>query len=229
MQKLLQRSVQLSSIDNTSLFIWESSFRSASQLAIFLNHTWRASRLPLDLLIPVSKIAHDMLSLPRLDNTTTSLVVSSEFCRITSPRSAAELVRISALALLRIVVVTTSGDSLYFATHEDGVARKLLAQVGDDFWKGYEKIQLWVLVIQTLMETGSSRLWFLDQVTRVMSLVPLQSWDALMLSLHQVVWIKNIAMQEMTLLKSEIQGYLSASQVMSRSAPEMNHWIKASQ
>jgi len=158
-----------------------------------------------------------------LENYTTFVSAERRVLQITSARSAAELVRISVLALLRTVIITTSGDKLYRKSHEKDLARKLLSEVGDEFWKGHEEIQLWVLVIQTLTETGSSRPWFLDQISRVMSL---QSWDYLMYSLHQVVWIENIALQEMALLKSELQRHLKATQSKSVAAPEMAGYNK---
>lgn len=185
-----------SSLDDTALAVIESALHSASQLATLLNHAWNANRLTLDLLIPVCSLTHEALSLPRM-------TVMTPVC------AAVELVRISVLALLSTVISTTSGDTLYCAANRRNHVRQMLTQCDAGVWAEWTELKLWVLIIQTLMEAGSARIWFLDKVMSTMSSLSLQSWDDLMSCLRQVVWVEKAAMPEMALLRGDIEERLA--------------------
>lgn len=172
--------------------------------------------MTLGLLIPVCTIAHDVLSLPSFTYDGPSAKRQGAMSQITPVCATAELVRISVLSLLSTVMTTTSGDSLYCATHRRGHVRQLLMQTDDGVWDECEELKLWVLVIQTLMEAGSARLWLLDQITHAMSLLLLRSWDDLMSCIRQVTWIEKAATQEMAQLKSDIEKCLTVGTYVTR-------------
>lgn len=165
--------------------------------------------MALDLLIPVCTVAHDVLALPRLTYGKTSTRRPEAMFQITPACAAAELIRISVLSMLSTVITTTSGDSLYCATRRKFPMQQLVTLTEEGVGIGWEELRLWVIVIQTLMETGSARLWCLDQITHAMSLLLLRSWDDLMCCIRQVIWIEKAAILEMAQLKSDIETRLT--------------------
>ena len=215
-QRLLasyQLSNSTSSLDETAILVIESALNSASQLATLLNHTWNANNsMTLDLLIPVCTLTHDVLSLPRMTNCIGPNERAQEaiLLRMTPGFAAvAELVRISVLALLSTVITTTSDDNLYCPAQRRSHVRQLLTQCDAKVWAGWAELKLWVLIIQTLMEAGSARLWFMDEIMNTMSCLSLQSWDDLMSCLRQVVWVEKAAIQEMAQLRCDIEERLA--------------------
>lgn len=199
-----------SSFDKTAIVVIDSALNSASQLATLLNHTWNANRITLDLLIPVCTLAHNVLSLPRMTNCIGPDERAQEaILQMTPICAAVELVRISVLALLSTVITTTSGDNLYCAAHRRSHVRQLLTQCEAKIWAGWAELKLWVLIIQTLMEAGSARLWFMDEIMNIMSCLSLQCWDDLMSCLRQVVWVEKAAIQEMAQLRCDIEARLT--------------------
>lgn len=212
-QRLLassQVSKMTSSLDEVGIVVIDSALNSASQLASLLNYAWNASRMNLDLLIPVCTLAHDVLSLPRMTNCIRPNERAQEaISRMTPVCAVVELVRMSVLALLSTVITTTSGDNLYCAAQRRSHVRQLLTQCGANVWAGWAELKLWVLIIQTLMEAGSARLWFVDEIMNTMSCLSLQSWDDLMYRLRQVVWVEKAAIPEMAQLKCDIETRLT--------------------
>ncbi|RYP06269.1 hypothetical protein DL764_003245 [Monosporascus ibericus] len=199
-----------SSLDETAIVVIDSALNSASQLATLLNHMWNANRMTLDLLIPLCTLAHNVLSLPRMTNYIGPNERKQEaMLRMTPVCAAVELVRISVLALLSNVITTTSGDNLYCAAHRRSHVRQLLMQCESKVWAGWAELKLWVLIIQILMEAGSARLWFMDEIMNIMSCLSLQSWDDLMSCLRQVVWVEKAAIQEVTQLRCDIEARLT--------------------
>jgi len=165
--------------------------------------------MTLDLLIPVCTIAHDVLALPRLTYGKPSTRRPEAMFQITPACAAAELIRISVLSMLSMVITTTSGDSSYCATRRKFPMQQLVTLTEEGVGIGWEELRLWVIVIQTLMETGSARLWCLDQITHAMSLLFLRSWNDLMCCIRQVIWIEKAAILEMAQLKSDIETRLT--------------------
>ncbi|KAI1035344.1 hypothetical protein LB504_006114 [Fusarium proliferatum] len=100
-------------------------------------------------------------------------------------------------------------DSAHLISRRNNSVKQLMAQLDDKFWKGKEELQLWVLVIQVCMGVGSSKPWYLDQITRTMSRIRLRSWEDLMNCLRKVVWIEKVSPLEMTHLRSDIGEWLS--------------------
>ncbi|GKT42518.1 uncharacterized protein ColSpa_02699 [Colletotrichum spaethianum] len=198
------------SLDETAIVTMDSALKSASQLATLLNDAWNANRMTLDLLIPVCRLAHDVLSLPRMAKCIgPSERAQQATLRMTPVGAAAELVRLSVLALLSTVITTTSGDDLYCAAHHSSHARQFLVQVDTRIWAGWAELKLWVLVIQTLMETGPVRPWLMDEIMKTMTCLSLHSWDGVVSCLHQVAWVERAAMQEMAQLKCDIEARLA--------------------
>ena len=203
-------------LDETALMVIDCALKSTRDLAALLNQVSRkdASPLTLDLLIPLCMIAHNVLSLPRFTTTFADYSLDSQrreaVLQGTPLCSAAELVRISALTLFSMVMSTTSADNLYCPLHRGETVRHLLVHAYDEAWIGREEWKLWVLVIQTLMETGSARPWFLGQIQDVMGSLSLRSWGDLILCLYQVAWFERAAMKEMIQLKSEIERRLTS-------------------
>ncbi|KAK1766362.1 hypothetical protein QBC33DRAFT_94613 [Phialemonium atrogriseum] len=199
-----------SSFDKTAIVVIDSALNSASQLATLLNHTWNTNRITLDLLIPICTLVHNVLSLPRMTNCIGLNERAQEaILQMTPVCAAVELVRISVLALLSTVITTTSGDNLYCAAHRRSHVRQLLTQCEAKVWAGWAELKLWVLIIQTLMEAGSARLWFMDEIMNIMSCLSLHSWDDLMSCLRQVVWVEKAAIQEMAQLRCDIEARLT--------------------
>lgn len=199
--------------DDASSFVINSAIQSAFHLADLLNNVPRgcAREMALDLMIPVSQIAHDILSLPRLCHT----LDGGKHCAILSrtPASAvAELVRLSALSLVSTVITTTSGDDLYCAIYRRSLAGDLLlyTKASSRAWAGREQLKMWVLVIQVMMETRPARRWLMDEIMATMDSLSLRSWEDLVSCLYRVAWVKHAAMREMVRLKSDIEERLAA-------------------
>ncbi|EMT67693.1 hypothetical protein FOC4_g10005801 [Fusarium odoratissimum] len=113
------------------------------------------------------------------------------------------------ISLFALVTTQASGDALYVAARRNTSVKHLMAQLDDKIWKGKEELKLWVLVIQVCMGVGSSKPWYLDQITQTMSRVQLQSWEDLMDCLRKVVWVEKVSPLEMTHLRSDIGEWLS--------------------
>jgi len=176
-----------------------------NQVAVLLNQVWLVSPFALDLLIPVCALAHQVLSLQRMNSTPKR----NEFPHATSTGILAEIVRISSVCLFALVMTQSSGDALYIAARRNNSVKQLMAQLDDKFWNGKEELQLWVLVIQVCMGVGSSKPWYLDQITQTMSRIRLRSWEDLMDCLRKVVWVEKVSPLEMTHLRSDIGEWLS--------------------
>ncbi|KAF5594115.1 uncharacterized protein FSUBG_9537 [Fusarium subglutinans] len=88
-------------------------------------------------------------------------------------------------------------------------ALDLLIPLDEKFWKGKEELKLWVLAIQVCMGVGSSKPWYLDQITQTMTCIHLRSWEGLMDCLRKVVWVEKVSPLEMTHLRSDIGEWLS--------------------
>ncbi|KAJ3540610.1 hypothetical protein NM208_g4987 [Fusarium decemcellulare] len=196
---------------NSPSLVIDSAIKFASQLAVLLNHLPKhsAHQMGLDLMIPVCEIAHDILSLPRLEYADIDRGRHSAMWSTPSVSVAAELVRISALALVSTVITTTSGDDLYCAGYRGRLERGLLAYTKAEGWAGRRQLMLWVLVIQALMEIEPARPWLLDEIMDAMDSLSLDSWDELVSCLHQTAWVTCAAMQEMTRLKHDVEGRLA--------------------
>ncbi|KAI7768181.1 hypothetical protein LZL87_012030 [Fusarium oxysporum] len=165
----------------------DGALTSANQVAVLLNEVWHVSPFALDLLIPKR---HDSP-------------------RATSTGIFAEIVRISAVCLFALVMTQASGDVLYVAARRNTSVKQLMAQVDDHIWKGKEELKLWVLVIQVCIGVGSSKPWYLDQITQTMSCIRLRSWEDVMECLRKVVWVEKVSPLEMTHLQSDIGEWLS--------------------
>lgn len=197
--------------DRMSLAAVETYLLSASQLAILLKQISGPAVTVLDMLHPVSTIAHHVMSLPGprhsqehwKDNNATRHI--SPICAI------AELVRSSVLTLVSIVIATTSGDTHYLTRQRDRPVRFLFTQTDDGIWESCGDLRLWVLVIQSLIEKRSERSWFLDEIARVMSLMSLTSWSQVVSALHNVIWIERVALKEMARLKLDVESRLTPS------------------
>ncbi|KAG9253145.1 uncharacterized protein F5Z01DRAFT_175790 [Emericellopsis atlantica] len=198
--------------DDSLACLIDRAIQSASNLASLLNGLPRCSaeQMALDLMIPVCQLAHDALSLPRLEQD--SHGEGKGFLASSGRRlsAVAELVRISTLAMLSTVITTTSEDDLFCATprRRQGYARDLLARTEDGDWAGRELTKLWVMVIQALMETGPTRVLFLDDIIETMELLSLHSWEDVMSGLRQVAWTAPAAAKEMACLKGDIEARL---------------------
>ncbi|KAL1873443.1 hypothetical protein VTK73DRAFT_988 [Phialemonium thermophilum] len=203
----LRRCSTLSPCERASLVLVGRALGSASQLADMLNLASTAEPMTLDLLIPVCRIAHDVLSL-------SGLYASGPSAGRQEPAPEAtalsELVRISVLSMLSTVITTTSGDGMYCATRRRAAVLPMMRLVGNDVWTMCGELKLWMLVIQTLMETGTDRLCLLDQIAQAMASLSLRTWADLEACLQSVVWIEKAAMQEMAELKYDIEDRLTS-------------------
>ncbi|KAF5699982.1 hypothetical protein FMUND_14527 [Fusarium mundagurra] len=183
----------------------DGALTSTNQVAVLLNEVWLASPFALDLLIPVCALAHQVLSLQRMND----IPQRNGFSHAASAEILAEIVRISAVSLIALVMTQSSGDALYVAARRNDSVKQLMTQLDDRFWKGKEELQLWVLVIQVCMGFGSSKPWYLDQITQTMPRIRLRSWEDLMDCLRKVVWVEKVSPLEMTHLRSDIGELLS--------------------
>ncbi|KAF5566868.1 hypothetical protein FPHYL_3558 [Fusarium phyllophilum] len=177
----------------------------ANQVAVLLNEVWLVSPFALDLLVPVCALAHQALSLQRMK----AIPKRNGFSHATSTEILAEIVRISAVSLFALVMTQSSGDALYVAARRNNSVKQLMAQLDDKIWKGKEELKVWLLVIQVCMGVGSSKAWYLDQITQTMSRIQLRSWEDLMNCLRKVVWVEKVSPLEMTHLRSDIGEWLS--------------------
>lgn len=185
--------------------IIDGALTSASQVAVLLNEVWLDSLFALDLLIPVCALAHQVLSLQRIN----SIPEHDGFSQAKPTGIIAEIVRISAVSLFALVMTQSSGDALYVAARRNTSVEQLMAQLGDKFWEGKEELKLWMLVVQVCMGVGSLKPWYLDQITQTMSRIRLRAWEDLMDCLRKVVWVENVSPLEMTQLRSDIGEWLS--------------------
>ncbi|KAH7151519.1 hypothetical protein DER46DRAFT_563178 [Fusarium sp. MPI-SDFR-AT-0072] len=87
----------------------DGALTSANQVAVLLNEVWHVGPFALDLLIPVCALAHQVLSLQRMN----SIQKRHDSPRATSTGIFAEIVRISAVCLFALVMTQASGDVLY--------------------------------------------------------------------------------------------------------------------
>ena len=184
----------LSTSDEASTAIIDSALSTAKELATLLSSSWNGKRLTLDLMMPVCTLTHIVLSLPRMTV-------------MTPASAAAELVRVSVLAMLSTVISTMSGDMLYCAVLRKIDPRMLFAQCEAGAWNGWTELKMWLLAIQALLhaESGSIRSWLLDEMVATMSTLSLQSWDGFMSSLHKVVWVEKAATQELVRLRCDLE------------------------
>ncbi|KAF5581638.1 hypothetical protein FPANT_8826 [Fusarium pseudoanthophilum] len=178
---------------------------STKQVAVLLNEVWLDIPFALDLLVPVCALAHQVLSLQRINY----IPKRGGFSHATSTAILAEMVRISAVSLFALVMTQSSGDALYVAARRNDSVKQLMARLGDKFWEGKEELKLWVLVIQVCMGVGSSKPWYLDQITQTMSRIRLRAWEDLMDCLRKVVWVEKVSPLEMAHFRSDIGGWLS--------------------
>lgn len=183
----------------------DGALTSANQVAVLLNEVWRISPFALDLLIPVCALAHQVLALQRMN----SIQERHNSPSATSTGLFAEIIRVSVVSLFALVTTQASGDALYVAARRNTSVKHLMPQLDDKIWKGKEELKLWVLVIQVCMGVGSSKPWYLDQITQTMSHVRLQSWEGLMDCLRKVAWVEKVSPLEMTHLRSDIGEWLS--------------------
>ncbi|KAG6997060.1 hypothetical protein FocnCong_v016118 [Fusarium oxysporum f. sp. conglutinans] len=183
----------------------DGALTSANQVAVLLNEVWRVSPFALDLLIPICALAHQVLALQRMN----SIPRRHNSPSATSTGLFAEIIRVSAVSLFALVTTQASGDALYVAARRNTSVKHLMAQLDDNIWKSKEELKLWVLVIQVCMGVGSSKPWYLDQITQTMSRVRLRSWEDLMDCLRKVVWVEKVSPLEMTHLRSDIGEWLS--------------------
>ncbi|KAF5561807.1 hypothetical protein FNAPI_3495 [Fusarium napiforme] len=183
----------------------DGALTSTNQVAVLLNGVWLDSPFALDLLIPVCALAHQVLSLQRIN----SIPERDGFSQATSTEILAEIVRISAVSLFALVMTQSSGDALYVAARRNDSVEQLMTQLDDRFWERKEKLKLWVLVIQVCMGVGFLKTWYLDQITQTMSRIRLRSWEDLMDCLRKVVWVEKVSPLEMTHLRSDIGEWLS--------------------
>ncbi|KAF5617511.1 uncharacterized protein FTJAE_12640 [Fusarium tjaetaba] len=183
----------------------DGALTSTKQVAVLLNEVWLDSPFALDLLIPVCALAHQVLSLQRIN----SIPKRDGFSHATSTGILAAIVRISAVSLFALVMTQSSGDALYVAARRNHSVKQLMEQLDDRFWEGKEELKLWVLVIQVCMGVGPSKPWHLDQITRTMSRIRLRAWEDLMDCLRKVVWVEKVSPLEMTHLRSDIGDWLS--------------------
>ncbi|KAF5987518.1 hypothetical protein FBULB1_1907 [Fusarium bulbicola] len=181
----------------------DGALTSTNQVAVLLNEVWLVSPFALDLLIPVCALAHQVLSLQRMNLKRNGLSYA------TSTEILAEIVRVSAVSLFALAMTQSSGDALYVAARRDNSVKQLVAQLDDKFWKGKEELKIWVLVIQVCMGVGSSKPWYLDQITQTMTCIQLRSWEDLMACVRKVVWVEKVSPLEMTHLRSDIGEWLS--------------------
>lgn len=203
-QRLLVSLRNLEPHSKTPSTVIDNSLQSASQLAALLTDVCQKSGMKLDLLIPSCTMAHQVLSLPRIDYPTRERGMNSSW-----PISGvAELIRLSALSLFAVVVTQTSGEAIYVASRRQAPVKLLLTQISENIWSGRQELKLWVLVVHSCIETGSSRLWLVDQIVQVMSLLGLRSWTDLMSCLRRVVWIEKIALSGMAQLRSDVETSL---------------------
>lgn len=194
-----------------SSIVIDSAIRSSSRLAALLNHMPRYGehQMTLELLIPVCNIAHDILSLPRLDPGSRDGGTHWALMQRNPVTAAAELVRVSALALISTVITTTSGDNLYCAVYRRGLGKDLLLYTKAEGWVAGERLKLWVMVVQVIMATESTRDWFLDEIMDTIYSLSLRSWEDLLSCLGQVAWVAHAATQGMARLKSDIEQRLA--------------------
>ncbi|KAF5554310.1 hypothetical protein FMEXI_2061 [Fusarium mexicanum] len=183
----------------------DGALTSTNQVAVLLNEVWLVSPFALDLLIPVCALAHQVLSLQRMN----SILKRNGLSYTTSTEILAEIVRVSAVSLFALVMTQSSGDALYVAARRNNSVRRLMAHLDGKFWKGKEELRLWVLVIQVCMGVGSSKPWYLDQITQTMTCIQLRSWEDLMDCLRKVVWVEKVSPLEMTHLRSDIGEWFS--------------------
>lgn len=191
--------------DDASSVVIDSALRSISQLAALINNmTGKCEHeMAFDLLIPVCRISHDLLSLPRRNEDV--LLPSPP----KTPLSAiAELVRVSSLALVATVISTTSGDDLYCTAYRSGAWQDVLRHTEREDWAGREELRLWVLVVQSTMDLGPVRAWLVDEIMDAMGSLSLRTWDELVSCLHQIGWVRHLAMREMERLRMNIQARL---------------------
>jgi len=161
-------------------------------------------------MIPVCQLAHDVLSLPRLEKGSHGEGKGPLASSGRQLSAVAELVRLSTLAMLSTVITTTSEDEHFCATprQRQGYARNLLARTEPGDWAGRELTKLWVLVIQALMETGPTRALFLDDIMGTMEILSLHSWEDITSGLRQVAWTGPAAAKEMACLRRDVEARL---------------------
>ncbi|KAI3576021.1 hypothetical protein IWW34DRAFT_745546 [Fusarium oxysporum f. sp. albedinis] len=204
-QKLLTSLRSDDQLIKEQIAVIDGALTSANQVAVLLNEVWRISPFALDILIPVCALAHQVLALQRMN----SIQERHNSPSATSTGLFAEIIRVSAVSLFALVTTQASGDALYVAARRNTSVKHLMAQLDDKIWKGKEELKLWVLVIQVCMGVGSSKPWYLDQITQTMSHVRLQSWEGLMDYLRKVAWVEKVSPLEMTHLRSDIGEWLS--------------------
>ncbi|KAF4951345.1 hypothetical protein FGADI_7543 [Fusarium gaditjirri] len=204
-QKLLTSLRDDDELIKQQITVIDGALTSANQVAVLLNEVWHVSPFALDLLIPVCALAHQVLSIKRI----TFIPKCHEYLHATPTGILAEIVRISVVSLFALVMTQASGDALYVAARRNNSVEQLMAQLDDRIWKGKEELKLWVLVIQVCMGVGSSKSWYLDQITQTMLRVCLRSWEDLMDCLRKVVWVEKVSPVQMTHLRSDIGEWLS--------------------
>jgi hypothetical protein len=194
-------------LNNVSSIIMESVVQSVLQLAWLLNCMPRGgqSQMALELMIPVCKIAHDILVLPRLSQDDISHARRTTNSKQVPAPVAAELVRVSAVALLSTVLTTTSRDPLCGPNYRKGLDDGIAPFIWDYSWAGLEHVKLWVMAIQVLMNPGPWRMRFVDEIARVMDSLSVNSWQGLLACLHQVAWIEHIAKEDMARMESDLK------------------------
>ncbi|OBS22625.1 hypothetical protein FPOA_08960 [Fusarium poae] len=191
------------SVDTPTVII-RNSFAYASRVAALLNKQWAENPTDSSFVLPTCSLAHQALSLPRWN-----LVTEEGMGAPAHVSALAELVRIATVSLFCIIVSQTSGDLGYIIPRRDVPFQYLMSLIDDKFWEGRLELKLWLLVNQFCVESGLSRIWYLEQIVDTMSQVNLCCWKDLMSCLKEVVWIEGLAPLDMSELRLYVDKQLS--------------------
>jgi hypothetical protein len=190
--------------EDTPTVIIRNSFAYASRVAALLNKQWAENPTDSSFVLPTCSLAHQALSLPRWD-----LITGEGRGAMAQVSALAELVRIATLSLFCIIVSQTSGDIGYIIPRRDVPFQYLMSLIDGKFWEGKLKLKLWLLVNQFCVESGFSRIWYLEQIVDTMSQVNICCWKDLMSCLREVVWIEGLAPLDMSELRLYVDKQLS--------------------
>ncbi|XEV07109.1 hypothetical protein FSHL1_012396 [Fusarium sambucinum] len=195
-QRLVKSLEELQLPDHTPIVNIRYSFAYASRVAALLNKQWAENPTDSSFVLPTCSLAHQALCLPRWD-----LITEEGTGAMAQLSALAELVRIATVSLFCIIVSQTSGDLGYIIPRRDVPFQYLMSLIDDRFWDGKRELKLWLLVNQFCVEAGSPRIWYLEQLVNTMSQGDLWSWQDLMSSLQEVIWVEGLAPLEMSELR----------------------------
>jgi hypothetical protein len=118
-----------------------------------------------------------------------------------------EAIRLASLLFLTLPVNYLAGNKDVNKNHRGRLLKLLRSHVLD--FSGLEELELWVLVIDALIEIDEDRAWIICRITRIMQMSGLD-WQGVLQVSWQIAWTDGVSSDEVDRLGAELDQMHSA-------------------